>query len=35
MWNVRYRDNPKRAGLDELARLIALHAPWLGVRYAF
>jgi spore photoproduct lyase family protein len=35
MRNVRYRNNHKRAGLQKLHALIATHAPWLRVRYAF
>lgn len=35
MWNVRYRNVPKRAAVDELLGLISTHAPWLRVRYAF
>jgi spore photoproduct lyase family protein len=35
MWNVRYRNNHKREGVQELRDLIAGHAPWLRVRYAF
>ncbi|MGY1638772.1 spore photoproduct lyase family protein [Geodermatophilus sp. SYSU D00742] len=34
-WNVRYRNDVKRAGLDRLQELIGAHAPWLRVRYAF
>jgi hypothetical protein len=34
-WNVRYRNHVKRAGVDRLQELIAAHAPWLRVRYAF
>jgi spore photoproduct lyase family protein len=34
-WNVRYRNGVKRAGVDRLQELIAAHAPWLRVRYAF
>jgi hypothetical protein len=33
--NVRYRAGHKRALLDELLDLIAVHAPYLRVRYAF
>ncbi|MEU0533325.1 spore photoproduct lyase family protein [Amycolatopsis tolypomycina] len=33
--NVRYRAGYKRARLDELLELIARHAPYLRVRYAF
>jgi len=35
MLNVRYRNDVKRAGVDRLQQLIAQHAPWLRVRYAF
>ncbi|MGY1830101.1 spore photoproduct lyase family protein [Geodermatophilus sp. SYSU D01180] len=34
-WNVRYRNDVKRAGVERLRALIAAHAPWLRVRYAF
>ena len=34
-WNVRYRNNHKRAGVDELTDLIARHLPYCRVRYAF
>jgi spore photoproduct lyase family protein len=34
-WNVRYRNDVKRAGVARLQELIAVHAPWLRVRYAF
>jgi len=33
--NVRYRNDVKRAGVARLTELIATHAPWLRVRYAF
>jgi spore photoproduct lyase family protein len=33
--NVRYRNDVKRAGVAHLTALIAEHAPWLPVRYAF
>ena len=33
--NVRYRAAVKRGALDCLRGLIAVHAPWLRVRYAF
>jgi spore photoproduct lyase family protein len=33
--NVRYRNDVKRAGVVRLTALIAEHAPWLNVRYAF
>ncbi|WP_280312964.1 spore photoproduct lyase family protein [Nocardia abscessus] len=35
MWNVRYRNNVKAAGVETLTDLIAQRAPWLTVRYAF
>jgi spore photoproduct lyase family protein len=35
MRNVRYRNNPKREGVEMLRELIATHAPWIRVRYAF
>ena len=35
MWNVRYRNNVKRAGVETLQDLIAAQTPWLRVRYAF
>jgi spore photoproduct lyase family protein len=35
MWNVRYRNDRKRGGVQTLQDLIATHAPWLRVRYAF
>jgi DNA repair photolyase len=35
MWNVRYRNDAKADGVETLHRLIARHAPWLRVRYAF
>lgn len=33
--NVRYRTDEKARAVDCLRRLIAAHAPWLRVRYAF
>ena len=33
--NVRYRNDVKRAGVARLTALLAAHAPWLDVRYAF
>jgi DNA repair photolyase len=33
--NVRYRNDVKRAGVARLTALIATHAPWLDIRYAF
>jgi hypothetical protein len=35
MWNVRYRNDRKREGVQVLQDLIAAHAPRLRVRYAF
>jgi spore photoproduct lyase family protein len=35
MWNVRYRNTVKREGVQAVTDLIAAHAPWLRVRYAF
>jgi hypothetical protein len=35
MWNVHYRNDHKREGVRTLQDLIAAHAPWLHVRYAF
>ena len=35
MWNVRYRNDIKAAGVSALTDLIAHRAPWLTVRYAF
>jgi hypothetical protein len=35
MWNVRYRNNHKREGVQALQELITARAPWLRVRYAF
>jgi DNA repair photolyase len=34
-WNVRYRNDVKRAGVTRLTELVAAHAPWLRIRYAF
>src|SRR5919202_1224099 len=33
MWNVRYRNDVKREGVQAVTDLIAAHAPWLRVRY--
>jgi hypothetical protein len=33
--NVRYRNDVKRAGVRRLTGLVAAHAPWLRIRYAF
>ena len=35
MWNVRYRNDVKRAGVQSVTDLIAAHAPWLRILYAF
>jgi spore photoproduct lyase family protein len=35
MWNVRYRNDVKRAGVQAVTDLITAHAPWLRIRYAF
>ena len=35
MTNVRYRNDVKRRGVDDLCDLIAATTPWLRVRYAF
>ncbi|MFC3966410.1 spore photoproduct lyase family protein [Nocardia jiangsuensis] len=35
MWNVRYRNDRKAAGVATLTELIAARTPWLTVRYAF
>ncbi|WP_420802455.1 spore photoproduct lyase family protein [Streptomyces taklimakanensis] len=34
-WNVRYRAGAKREALERLRGLVAAHAPWLDIRYAF
>jgi spore photoproduct lyase family protein len=34
-WNVRYRNGVKREGVQRLTELVAAHAPWLRIRYAF
>jgi spore photoproduct lyase family protein len=34
-WNVRYRNDVKRAGATRVQELVAAHAPWLRIRYAF
>ncbi|MFF0191217.1 spore photoproduct lyase family protein [Streptomyces sp. NPDC005244] len=34
-WNVRYRNAEKAGAVDCLRHLIAAHAPWLRIRYAF
>jgi DNA repair photolyase len=33
--NVRYRNRVKGEAVEEVRRLIAAHAPWLRIRYAF
>ncbi|MFG2813537.1 spore photoproduct lyase family protein [Streptomyces sp. NPDC048410] len=33
--NVRYRNDVKREGVQRVTELVAAHAPWLRVRYAF
>ncbi|MFC9932353.1 spore photoproduct lyase family protein [Streptomyces sp. NPDC127190] len=33
--NVRYRNGVKAEAVDALRRLVATHAPWLRIRYAF
>lgn len=33
--NVRYRNGVKRAGVEQVRALVARHAPWLRIRYAF
>ncbi|GHE95456.1 hypothetical protein GCM10017776_09880 [Streptomyces griseoluteus] len=33
--NVRYRNDVKREGVRRVTELVAAHAPWLRVRYAF
>jgi hypothetical protein len=35
IWNVRYRNTVKGAGVATLTGLIAERTPWLTVRYAF
>ena len=35
MWNVRYKNDPKRDGVTALKELIEETIPWLGIRYAF
>jgi hypothetical protein len=32
---VRYRNDVKRAGVTRVQELVAAHAPWLRIRYAF
>ncbi|MEU9362721.1 spore photoproduct lyase family protein [Streptomyces sp. NPDC048301] len=34
-WNVRYRGGVKAASVETVRRLVATHAPWLPIRYAF
>jgi hypothetical protein len=32
---VRYRNDVKRAGVTRVKELVAAHAPWLRIHYAF
>lgn len=34
-WNVRYRTSGKAEAVASVRRLVASHAPWLRIRYAF
>ncbi|MFJ9548215.1 spore photoproduct lyase family protein [Streptomyces erythrochromogenes] len=34
-WNVRYRGHAKAAAVTVMRELVAAHAPWLRIRYAF
>ncbi|MGW1777380.1 spore photoproduct lyase family protein [Streptomyces sp. NPDC002104] len=34
-WNVRYRSGAKAAAVETMRTLVATHAPWLRIRYAF
>ncbi|MFE6905715.1 spore photoproduct lyase family protein [Streptomyces erythrochromogenes] len=34
-WNVRYRGDVKAAAVAAMRELVAAHAPWLRIRYAF
>ncbi|MER5966430.1 spore photoproduct lyase family protein [Streptomyces sp. NPDC002057] len=34
-WNVRYRPGVKSAAVETMRMLVATHAPWLRIRYAF
>ncbi|WP_405428509.1 spore photoproduct lyase family protein [Streptomyces erythrochromogenes] len=34
-WNVRYRGHAKAAAVASMRELVAAHAPWLRIRYAF
>ncbi|MDX6763126.1 spore photoproduct lyase family protein [Streptomyces sp. F8] len=34
-WNVRYRGGVKGGAVAVMRELVAAHAPWLGIRYAF
>ncbi|MEU8776861.1 spore photoproduct lyase family protein [Streptomyces sp. NPDC048606] len=34
-WNVRYRNAEKAAAVEAVRALVAAHAPWLRIRYAF
>lgn len=35
MWNLRYRNNWKRNGVNTITSLMAEHMPYCGIRYAF
>jgi hypothetical protein len=34
-WNVRYRNGTKATAVETIRGLVATHAPWLTIRYAF
>ncbi|GAA3120924.1 hypothetical protein GCM10020254_80150 [Streptomyces goshikiensis] len=34
-WNVRYRGGVKSRAVETMRTLVAGHAPWLRIRYAF
>ncbi|MET9422595.1 spore photoproduct lyase family protein [Streptomyces sp. NPDC006540] len=34
-WNVRYRNGAKATAVETVRGLVATHAPWLTIRYAF
>ncbi|MEV7834610.1 spore photoproduct lyase family protein [Streptomyces subrutilus] len=34
-WNVRYRGGVKAGAVETMRELVAAHAPWLRIRYAF
>ncbi|MFJ9344866.1 spore photoproduct lyase family protein [Streptomyces sp. NPDC101733] len=34
-WNVRYRNHEKAEAVEAVRHLVATHAPWLRIRYAF